>query len=659
MKKINIFGAVLALVSLVFVACSDDVTYVPGTLTSGEGYYFSGDGSATVDFPSDQTSVAIPIYRMQTATAATVTVAATVTYTDDKGNVSDASSLFDIQTTASFAAGESVSAITIGYDPDQLGYDTFDFYLSLTATGETTPYGLAEYSFVGGVPEPWISLGMATFYDYFFFYDPYEVELQQNELYPTRYRLVLPYQEGLENPDEGYTDYAPFHPDEYLTFQLLQPGDVLAGTTITSEGLVYFDPYDPGWFYDYYSSDVVLYHPSAFSVWPDESDWAYSKVVSYAADGATPTTVQLAPIYYLPDYGGYWDCHDDGYVVIVFPGGDFVETDYSVNVAYKGTYTDTGDTTYAIAGITLGEDVASAEVAMAAGNDATSLLYGILYGTVATQKVTSDDNVVFPLDESGQYTILAVSYDAKGEAQEYNYTIFTYYASSSENPWESLGYAEYTDDCITTFFAMYEEGDLAVPYDVEIQENTAQPGLYRLVNPYGEAYPFNDPGDWDTTQDYYMEVNACDPDGVYIEAFDTGCDWGYGDFLICSLAAYWMENGYSLEEEKMYGDCGTLNNGVITFPIEGMCIGMANYYGGAWFSANLWGNHKIVLPSARSTSSHKSKSVRKANGTKQFRTPVKRAMLGGGSRTVATSHNSSAKKTAAGINARPTRLLTK
>lgn len=158
-------------------------------------------------------------------------------------------------------------------------------------------------------------------------------------------------------------------------------------------------------------------------------------------------------------------------------------------------------------------------------------------------------------------------------------------------PWVSLGNATYVDDFVTTFYGVDN-----IPYEVEIQENQVYPGYYRLVNPYGEAYPYNDPGDWDESRDYYLEIHAEDPSAVYIETQGMGFDWGYGEFIMGSLAGYYMAQGRSLAEVKAAGYTGTLEDGVITFPAEVLLIAMAGYNGGGLYTANTGGAFKVAMP---------------------------------------------------------------
>ena len=159
-------------------------------------------------------------------------------------------------------------------------------------------------------------------------------------------------------------------------------------------------------------------------------------------------------------------------------------------------------------------------------------------------------------------------------------------------PWVSLGIATYTDDFVSALFGIPK-----VPYEVEIQENKVFPGLYRLVNPYGEDYPFNDPGDYDESQNYYLEINARDPEAVYIPHPQlTGTNWGYGNFIMSSVAGLNIANGSTLAEQKAAGNCGTLVDGVITFPIESLLFGMAGYKDGFLYTANENGWFQLAFP---------------------------------------------------------------
>ena len=158
--------------------------------------------------------------------------------------------------------------------------------------------------------------------------------------------------------------------------------------------------------------------------------------------------------------------------------------------------------------------------------------------------------------------------------------------------WRSLGMATYTEDCVTTYFNVEN-----VSYQVEVREKTDQPGLYRIINPYGAAYPYNEEGDYDTSKEYFIEIDATDPEGVYMPGvYGTGMNWGYGEFSISSLAYYYMAtNGATFEEVKDAGYCGVLADGVITFPAKSLLISLAEYNGGNFYYANNNGAFRLDM----------------------------------------------------------------
>ena len=192
--------------------------------------------------------------------------------------------------------------------------------------------------------------------------------------------------------------------------------------------------------------------------------------------------------------------------------------------------------------------------------------------------------------EYDTYTEITITID---ESYTTVYGISSYtFTAGIPAPWESLGYATYTEDFMTTFYSV---GNLT--YEVEIQENSLVSGYYRLVNPYGEAYYWNEEGDWDDSQDWYFEIHAEDPEAVYIELQETGMDWGYGNIIMGSLASYYMANGYTLEEMKSYGYTGTMEDDIITFPTSTLLICMPDY-SSSYYYANTNGAFMVALPGA-------------------------------------------------------------
>lgn len=572
---------------IVLSACVEDEDYIPNIPTTSEDVYFPSDLPSTINLSKDETSFNIPILRLNNIGEREVQILVTTT---------DKSGIFSVPNSVVFADGDSIANIIIGYDVERMSDgEYFDFEIWLKGN-ESTSYSEQTYTFSAGIPDPWKTLGNATFNDAFFFYDFYGVEIQQNIDNPNEFRLVKPYHEAFKVDDGGYWGGPWEGTDEYMQFMLLQPGSTIGGVSITQKDLVYFAPFCTGWNNPTYNDIVNVYHPITFTSMQDESYFTHNKVLSYQENGL-PAVIQLAPFYYMDNTGGWNKTQEDGIITIIFPGVEI--KDYSVGVEYAGRFTDPNGNPYADLNVTMGADVAYVKVGMAATEDINAVLEGILDGSIESVEMTADGIACFALGYAGKYTAIAISYDVAGTPQEAAYTQFDYTVGVATSAWTTLGMAKYTDDFIASLF----NGVEPVTYNVEVQESEDSPGLYRLVNPYGEAFPYNESGDWDANKDYYLEINATDPQGVYIETQELGFDWGYGMFSASSYAYQYLAN-YDLETIKGAGYCGTLVDGVITFPTKTLLITATGLDG--FYNANLNGAFKVELPSA----SKSSKSVK-------------------------------------------------
>lgn len=181
---------------------------------------------------------------------------------------------------------------------------------------------------------------------------------------------------------------------------------------------------------------------------------------------------------------------------------------------------------------------------------------------------------------------ISISIDAASSSL---YGIASYSATAMiPAPWASIGVGTIVDDYITGFFGVEN-----VAWQVEIEAHQLIPGFYRLVNPYGAGYPYNEPGDFDTTQDYYLEIHAEDPSKVWIPTTTYGMNWGYGDFIFGSIAGLRIGQGNLDAAEGYYGQ---LQDGIITFPADALLIGMSDYNDGGLYTCNGSGAFKVVMP---------------------------------------------------------------
>ena len=609
MKLSNTYFLFALMAGFLFSACNDD-EYHAGEPVEGEYFFFPNTVTQRIDLTTDGSSFDIELYRSTTGEAVTANIAVKDT----------TEGIFTIPESVAFAADAQVTTITIGYDASKLEYDDYKG-ITLTLSQGATPYGISEYAFEVGIPAPWVTLGKATYSDSFFFVNAYAVDLQQNGDDPSQYRLVKPLTtalaaEGASLAASGLT------PDgsesEYITFKLLQPGDQVGDITISGNDLVYFSPYSTGLLNS--GQLIEEAHPSYLASYQDEALWQYSRVTQYQEDG-TPGVVQLAPFYFMNNgdgtLSGWNNTQTDGMVTIVFPG--YVISDYSATVSYTGRYYALDGTCYATANVTLGEDVASAKVALIAGDDVTTAIAGIEDGSLESTEITASGSVSLPCVEDGLHTLVVVTFDGEGEAQSSAYTRCL--INPGVSTWTSLGMATYTDAYVGAAYGGENE-----TYEVEIQESDETPGLYRLVNPYGEAFPYNEEGDWDDSRNYYIEINATDPNGVYIPVQNTGLNWGDGNFYVYSYAAYYLDNGATLDEAKAEGLCGKLENGVITFPANTLLFAFFESSADIYSANNADGAFRLVLPGSSAeteTVTTKSATVSRLNKKAVKATPVK------------------------------------
>lgn len=137
----------------------------------------------------------------------------------------------------------------------------------------------------------------------------------------------------------------------------------------------------------------------------------------------------------------------------------------------------------------------------------------------------------------------------------------TYVTEPNPEVFKSIGKGLFTDGLVAPWFEAPEP-----TYEVEVEESVDNPGKYRLVNPYGEAYPYNEPGDWDAENTYYLTIDATNPEAVNIPQADLGINWGYGWMWTMSAADYLIQTNQATEEQLLAaGYYGKLVDGVITF----------------------------------------------------------------------------------------------
>ncbi|MDE6368245.1 MAG: hypothetical protein K2K94_03325, partial [Muribaculaceae bacterium] len=123
---------------------------------------------------------------------------------------------------------------------------------------------------------------------------------------------------------------------------------------------------------------------------------------------------------------------------------------------------------------------------------------------------------------SAAHRVAVMAADAEGEGEE---------APDPETPevepkWVSIGECAYTDEAVYSCWSVGPQ-----TFNVDLEYDTNHPGMYRIVNPW-KNYPASalafvenhedNPGKLLLGDEYYILINATDPEKVYVEESPIG-----------------------------------------------------------------------------------------------------------------------------------------
>lgn len=193
--------------------------------------------------------------------------------------------------------------------------------------------------------------------------------------------------------------------------------------------------------------------------------------------------------------------------------------------------------------------------------------------------------VTFPNAKAGVEYTLSLEINDPEYALVYgaNPTYLTY--SVTIERYDLMGIATYREDILTALFTVPNQ-----EWQCEVYTKESTPGVYYFKNLYTSTCPFHSPGEY-VEEDLYFTVNAANTGKVYIPAQPLGWDWGYGMAWAASLC---QEAGFNVDS----GAYGSLVNGVITFPVQGLLFAMEGYQDMSFFYANKNGLARFILPGA-------------------------------------------------------------
>ena len=512
------------------VSCDEsDYEYTAPEVETGAQVYFPVSNPSSMDLKSLAGSFVVPITRVDTTQAMTVNLVAEAT-----------SQNYTVPQSVSFAAGQAEAKLSIQYK--DLQYDVTDTIRIKVDESASSSYGISEYVFTVSCPAPWTPWCSTV--------SEWEACGMSSEAWPlskTASTCTYTYCIYWDGDDQGLPIY------------------YRQSTIDATQGQFRITNWGAG-------GDLIVEYNSATGacqVLPqyvvDHSTYGPVYISDIPHHSAQYTYEQF-PCFYNKESGKfelsvvwYVDAGMFGNDVETIQVDGFYVPDYSISALFEGTLTDASQTTFALLNLQeIGPDVEAVKaLVVAKDDDAAAVADAIAAGDVECDDLVLGNNKLSLNDLTGELKLVVVSL-AEGEVKNINVFNFEYYGGGSANPWVSLGMGLYTDAFVAPMFG------IEVPtYEVEIMENTENPGLYRVMNPYSNSvYPYAE--DDCAADGLYLEIDAKDPNGVYIQLQDLGFDWGYGPMAVCSWGAYLMANGYGFDEVKAEGLLGTLKDGVIT-----------------------------------------------------------------------------------------------
>jgi hypothetical protein len=479
--------------------------------------------------------------------------------------------MYSVPSSVTFDAGQTEANIPVSYDPSKIEYGRYDnITIKIADNTQATEWGTSEYTFKAGVTDwgpwgKWNATGTASYV-----YVNYWTGEDPNLPFVYRHNMIKPNLYQFKISNWGYGVELVFDYDETTGHVTVAPQ--FTGYTHSSYG------------------DIMVADLAAYDVirgWDIlESD--------YGTFDKEQGIITVPLVYYVS--AGYFGADPESLYI-----DGYVRADYTTDLTFSGIFTDVAGANWAVANLVAGADVETAQAIVVPDDaDADAVADAIAAGELeATDEVAPGTiNVQIPEDMTGKLQIV-VAVIIDGEVKSVASAPFEFYGGGA-NPWTSLGVGYWVDDIVVPLFT---EAGQPYGYEVEIQENTETPGLYRVINAYAPvAAAFGMEGG-----NKNIEINAVDPTGVYILDQSIGLDFGYGEMSIETDAGYYVASyGFDAVKAQLPEIFGTVADGVISFPVleqESSSGKMVNYQiwlnmGDSSYFGGRNGQFQVVLPGA-------------------------------------------------------------
>lgn len=499
--------AVLAL-GAALTSCNEtsDVTYVPGA--QDPGAFFASNIETAIVVAEDATSAEIQINR-----TSDLITEANISAVDD-------SKLFTIPGTVVFDEGKGVAPLTITFDPNKLELGkSYPVKLSI-ANASNYGQGVCEFVIIRGaaaVTEKFgEGTGSYTFGNYWSgtmpdvsVYKTYNPNKPDKDVVIT-FKNVLPPTEKVP-PTDITIHIADMTPDEDGNVNIsVEPVYVLED----NNGKVYY-------------TDAYTWLVNAGR--PDLAE-QFKGLSTYNVNTGLFT---IMSVYYIPEKGATAS-YGQKYEYLQMDGFP----NYEVSVTYSGFLSKPDGSYQALATVVSGEDVATVRAGLVFGNN-VELLIKNLTGEDDSKFVEFEGGIEkevrLSFEEAGTYTLGAVTFDAKGEAQMLDYTTFEVAFSNDNADWTSLGNTDFGDGWILSSYLKPEYTVLDALYPVEIQRNKKDANLYRLIEPWGSNSPLADFNKKPRKRNLEFSIGS---KAIFITPQEAGFTDEDGDFTVFNFEGY-------------------------------------------------------------------------------------------------------------------------
>lgn len=402
----------------------------------------------------------------------------------------------------------------------------------------------------------------------------FEVDVEENSSKPGLYRLVTPYKNYPISPSTSEVD-------TYMEIDATDPDKV------------FFRRYDTGM--DWGGGNIYINSMAGDYYDKGEFEKAVEEgICGKLQDGAItfPQSTLLIADETMGSTTTYRIANSNGKFRLKLPGAPELD----VEAAIKGKVEKDGELFVAV-NFTMEKDVEKIKIAMFEGDYTQDMADGITDGSTQSTEMTASGEQLIPYEKDGVYTFVAVPY-YKGEPKNAIYV--TDELSYLQVDWKDVGTAFYTDGYLCDTEGISEQMGIGVETtEVQVQESTKTPGLFRLVDPYGLNYRYSNEQNYDTSHRYYMEIDASDPDRVIIKNMEDGCGLIFSALgrmqLWCNADRWITEGTYTKEEVEQMNVYGKFKDKVITFPDGALCMKFMDVVD-TWYWSNMSGTFKLVLP---------------------------------------------------------------